>query len=173
LALKTYAPSPSSTTGSVSTSYSSRISPTISSSRSSSVTRPAVPPYSSTTIASCLLALELLEQLGHPLGLGHEGRGPDQATARPPASSPLGHELDQILHEDDAEDVVEVVRIHGDPRILLLTEERQQLVERRVAADRDDVRPRRHDLADERVAEVHDRLQQAPAVPFDDALVVA
>ena len=34
-----------------STSYSSVISPTISSSRSSIVTRPAVPPYSSTTIA--------------------------------------------------------------------------------------------------------------------------
>jgi hypothetical protein len=36
-----------------STSSSSRISPTISSSRSSMVTRPAVPPYSSTTIAIC------------------------------------------------------------------------------------------------------------------------
>ena len=35
----------------LSTSYSSRISPTISSSRSSMVTRPAVPPYSSTTMA--------------------------------------------------------------------------------------------------------------------------
>ena len=46
-------PWPSSTIGSVSTSYSSRISPTISSSRSSRVTRPAVPPYSSTTMAIC------------------------------------------------------------------------------------------------------------------------
>jgi hypothetical protein len=44
-------PFPSSTTGSASTSYSSRISPTISSRRSSSVTSPAVPPYSSTTMA--------------------------------------------------------------------------------------------------------------------------
>ena len=34
-------------------SYSSRISPTISSSRSSIVTRPAVPPYSSSTTAMC------------------------------------------------------------------------------------------------------------------------
>src|SRR5438093_229237 len=53
--LKTNVPSPSSTTVSLSTSYSSRISPTISSSRSSTVTSPAVPPYSSTTIASCAL----------------------------------------------------------------------------------------------------------------------
>ncbi len=49
-------PSPSSTIGSDSSSYSSRISPTISSIRSSIVTRPAVPPYSSTTMAlwTCL-----------------------------------------------------------------------------------------------------------------------
>ena len=53
LALNTNDPLPSSMTGSVSTSYSSRISPTISSRRSSSVTSPAVPPYSSTTIAIC------------------------------------------------------------------------------------------------------------------------
>ena len=37
-------------------SYSSRISPTISSSRSSIVTTPAVPPYSSSTIAMCSLS---------------------------------------------------------------------------------------------------------------------
>src|SRR3989338_7269679 len=39
--------------GSDSPSSPSRISPTISSSRSSAVTMPAVPPYSSTTIAHC------------------------------------------------------------------------------------------------------------------------
>ena len=54
LPLNTNRPPPSSTIGSDSTSYSSRISPTISSSRSSIVTRPAVPPYSSTTIAICV-----------------------------------------------------------------------------------------------------------------------
>src|SRR5688572_18067 len=40
--------------GASSTSYSSRISPTISSRMSSMVTSPAVPPYSSTTIAMCV-----------------------------------------------------------------------------------------------------------------------
>ena len=79
LPLNTNEPLPSSTIGSISTSYSSRISPTISSSRSSIVTRPAVPPYSSTTIAHLhLLALELLQQLRHALGLRHERRRPQQ-----------------------------------------------------------------------------------------------
>src|SRR5260370_890490 len=41
-------------------SYSSRISPTISSSRSSSVTRPAVPPYSSTTICKWTFLVRML-----------------------------------------------------------------------------------------------------------------
>ena len=80
LPLNTKRPLPSSTIGSDSTSYSSRISPTISSSRSSIVTRPAVPPYSSTTIAHLrLLALELLQQLGHALGL--RARRPPAAAA--------------------------------------------------------------------------------------------
>ena len=54
LALKTQVSSGSATIGSASTSYSSRISPTSSSTRSSTVTSPAVPPYSSTTSAVCL-----------------------------------------------------------------------------------------------------------------------
>ncbi len=46
-------PGPSSTTSSTRASYSSAISPTSSSMRSSSVTRPAIPPYSSTTRHTC------------------------------------------------------------------------------------------------------------------------
>ena len=47
-------PSPRSSTPGASRSYSSAISPTISSMMSSIVTRPAVPPYSSTTTAKWL-----------------------------------------------------------------------------------------------------------------------
>ncbi|KIX78661.1 hypothetical protein SF12_07930 [Streptomyces sp. MBRL 601] len=47
-------PSPSSSTGGSSRSYSSVISPTISSRMSSMVTIPAVPPYSSMTTATWL-----------------------------------------------------------------------------------------------------------------------
>ena len=41
------------------------------------------------------------------------------------------------------------------------------------ALDRDDVGPRRHDLAHERVAEVDDRLQQPALVPLDQPLLFA
>src|SRR5215831_15188776 len=78
LPLKTYRPWPSSTTCSISTSYSSLISPTISSRRSSTVTRPAVPPYSSTTMAMGLPALHLLEQLRYSLALRDEIGRPHQ-----------------------------------------------------------------------------------------------
>ena len=55
-----------------STSYSSVISPTISSRMSSIVTSPAVPPYSSTTIARCVAGrLHLAQQLVDRLGVGH------------------------------------------------------------------------------------------------------
>ena len=61
----------------------------------------------------------------------------------------------------------------GNARVFLLPEQRAQLVKRRVGANRDHVGTRRHDLADERVAEVHDRLQQPPLVAFDQALFFA
>ena len=134
LPLNTNRPLPSSTIGSDSTSYSSRISPTISSSRSSIVTRPAVPPYSSTTIAHLrLLALELLQQLGHPLGLGHDDRRPQQRRDRPRVV--VAAQRDQILHEHEAGDVVEAVLVDRKPRVLLLAEQRAQVADRRRLAD--------------------------------------
>ncbi len=51
-AVTRYRPSPRSSTGGSSRSYSSVISPTISSRMSSIVTMPAVPPYSSMTTAT-------------------------------------------------------------------------------------------------------------------------
>ena len=72
-------PSGRRSTPGASTSYSSVISPTISSSRSSSVTSPDVPPYSSITIAmwNCL-RLHLAQELGDALLLGHEHRRPQR-----------------------------------------------------------------------------------------------
>ena len=45
-------------------------------------------------------------------------------------------------------------------RILLLAEQRAKIVERRVGRNRDDVGPRCHDLAHQRVAEIDDRFQK-------------
>ena len=71
--------------GSASTSYSSLISPTISSTMSSTETRPAVPPYSSMTTAKVMRrGLELLQQLRDLLRLRHQedGRAPAAAAGR-------------------------------------------------------------------------------------------
>ena len=56
-----------------------------------------------------LLALELLQQLGHALGLGHERRRPDEPRDRTAAVGVRLGVQDQVLDEDDAEDVVEVL----------------------------------------------------------------
>ena len=89
-------------------------------------------------------------------------------------SSDVGSvDLQQVLDADDAEDVVEVLLVDGEPRVLLIAEERAQLRDGRVRLDRDHVGARRHDLARERVAEIDDRLQQAPLVPLDQPLLLA
>ena len=75
----------------------------------------------------------------------------------------IGH-LNQVLHDDEADDVVEVLGEDRQARILLLLHELPQVVDRRVRADRDDVGPRRHHLAHQRLAEVHDRSQQPALV---------
>ena len=63
----------------VGTSCSSSIGPTSCSSRSSSVTRPATPPYSSSTMAIWVrLPAEVFEQLEGVLGLGNAEGRPDQ-----------------------------------------------------------------------------------------------
>ncbi len=60
-------------------SYSSRMSPTTSSTRSSSVTMPAVPPYSSTTIARCSsLATHLRQRGEHVLAVGQHLDRPER-----------------------------------------------------------------------------------------------
>src|SRR5262245_37313008 len=107
-----------------------------------------------------LLPLELLEELGHALALGHHHDRPGQVGD---SALVVGvADRDEILHEDEAGDVVEVLAIHGKARVLLLAEERAQIADGRLVPDRDDVGARRHHLADQRVPEVDDALEQLP-----------
>ena len=78
-----------------------------------------------------LLPLELLEELGDALGLRHEG---GRAHQRGERRRRAGREVDQVLHEDDAEDVVQVLLVDGETGVLLLAEPRAQLIERGVGA---------------------------------------
>ena len=66
----------------------------------------------------------------------------------------------QILHEHETQNVVQVVLVHGDSRILLLGKERPEFGHGRFVPECDDVWPRGHDLAHQRAPEVDDRLQQ-------------
>ena len=165
LPLKTKMPRPSSTIGSTSTSYSSRISPTISSSRSSSVTSPAVPPYSSTTMALCTrLRWNSSSSSGTRLVSGTKWAGRISArNGRPGASSGC---RTRSLTNDEAEDVVERAVVDRHARVLLLAERADAArSSEALDLDGDDVGTRRHDLADHRLAEVDERAQQRPRRP--------
>ena len=109
--------------------------------------------------------LHLLQQLRHALALGHEMRRAHQRRHRRLRARRQRHE---ILHEHDADDVVEVVAIDRHARVLLLAEQRAQILQRGIGADGDDVGPRRHHLADEGLGEVDDRLQQLAAFLLGD-----
>ena len=98
-----------STTGS-STSYSSVISPTISSSRSSIVTSPAVPPYSSTTIAMWNFSVCISRSSSatrFDSGTKCAGRRLWRTGSEP---SPAAAARDEVLQEHEPDDVVESCR---------------------------------------------------------------
>ncbi len=166
-------PWPSSTMRSTSTSYSSRISPTISSSRSSTVTSPAVPPYSSTTIAICSrLRWNSFSRSGTRLVSGTKCAGRMNGAIGPVSAGARPQLLQQVLDEQDADDVVERLVEDRQARVLLLAEQRQQLLDGRGVVDRDDVGPRRHDLAHHRLAEVGEVAQQLARLAFLHRLVL-
>ena len=110
-------PSSCSISGS-SSSYSSRISPTISSRMSSIVTSPAVPPYSSMTIAMCVrLALKSRSCWSMRLRVGMNSAG--RTSVGQPARLFVGDDDgQQILRVENADDVVERVVEHRKARVL-------------------------------------------------------
>ena len=118
-----------------------------------------------------LPALEFLQQLRHALGFGHEHRRTHEPRNGLAAGVRLGQH-DQVLDEHDALDVVEVLLEDGNARVFLLAEERAQLPNRRFGRDGDDVRTRRHDLADQRAAEIDDGLQQGALLLLDEVLLL-
>ena len=114
-----------------SSSYSSWISPTISSSRSSIVTRPAVPPYSSSTIAMWTLRRwnswsrsSTLIDSGTNTGVRRiersDGRSVDRAL----------QERQQVLGVQDADDLVDRLLVDRDPAVALLDDRVDGLLHR-------------------------------------------
>ena len=163
-------PASCSTCGS-STSYSSVISPTISSSRSSIVTSPAVPPYSSMTIAMWNFSVCISRSSSatrFDSGTKCAGRSICRTGSLP---SPLPLRVDEVLQEHEADDVVGRLVVRGEPRLARRDRDADRLVDRRVGVDRDHVGPRHHHLAHDRVAELEDRVDELALLGLDRRLL--
>ena len=162
------------TSGTSSASYSSVISPTISSRMSSIVTTPAVPPYSSTTIAMWLrvrcisLSSSSMRLLS---GTYTAGRMTAVSTAAAVVRSGLCFALGphQVLEVGDADDVVDVLPQHRQPRVAAAQGQPQHLVDGGVALHPHHVRAGHHHLADERVAQLEHRVDHLALGLVDDA----
>ena len=125
------------------------------------VTRPAVPPYSSLTIAMCVrLAWKSRSwtSIGFEIGMND---------ARPHERLPAVHRLvvvddegQQILGVQDARDVVERLLEHGEARVLGAAHAIHHLAPARRQLDPDDVHARHHHLAHHRIGEREHAVQQ-------------
>src|SRR6185295_13871124 len=109
-------------------SYSSSMSPTICSSTSSIVTRPATPPYSSITMAMWLRL----------------ARNSRSSTLRRFASGVVAQ---QVLREQDADHVVAVLVDHREARVRGGDDLRNERLDRLVDVDEVDLGARHHDIA--------------------------
>ena len=114
--------------------------------------------------------LELAQEVRDGHGLGDEGDGPDEGLDGLELVLVVGV-LEDVLGHDDPLHVVEPVLVDGDPRVLLLDDEVLEIVDGRVLADADHVEPGRHDLPDDRVAELDDAPEQLVLALVDDALL--
>ena len=146
----------------VSTSYSSAISPTISSSRSSRVTSPDVPPYSSITIAmwNCLVRISRSSSATRFCsGTKIAGRTATRTSCAPFAGPGPAHEILQVHEADDV--VGRPLLADRQPREAPLDGPLDGVLDGVVGVDRDHVGARQHHLAHDGVAELEDRVDQA------------
>ena len=134
-------------------SCSSSSSPTISSTRSSMVTRPSVPPNSSTTTAIRLRVTRISSSRSSTrIEGGTTSRGRMTCSTREALA--VAPERQQVLDVDDAQHVVEIARgrrpaASGSAACIVLTTSRSELV----ASHALDVGARHHDVVDPQLAE--------------------
>ncbi len=120
-----------------------------------------------------LPALELVEQVVDRHRLGHEDR---RAQERPEGGPGRGVGLQvrqEVLGVEDADDLVDRLLVDRDPRVALLDDEVDRLLERRVRPDPGDRDARDHDLVDAPLAELDDRVDHLLLLGLEDALLAA
>ena len=154
--------------GSPPRSNSSRRSPTRAARRSLTVSTPATPPYSSTTTAKARRSRRMSastsrtrRRLGHQDRAGGAGArcragtglsGSTLADAVAAVDLPTGAE--EVVHEEDADQVVEVVVVDGEAAVPDVRDRPGHVDGMDGDGETHHVDPRGHDLAHRRVAEV-------------------
>ncbi len=116
-----------------------------------------------------LFTLHLAEELVDLLGLGDEGGGALQLGNRPVGGFGVG-DLEQVVGEDDAGDVVEIAAVDGNTGEDVLFEGGGELLQSEAAVDGVDLGARGHDLADDLVAELDDGANELAIALLEDAL---
>ena len=151
-------------------SNSSSISPTISSSTSSIVSRPAVWPNSSMTMAMWLrLVRKSRSRSFSALRLGHEER---RAQQRAQVQVGRALQLQQVLGHQDADDVVALLLEHRKARVAGADDDVEHLVVRRVDVEQVHVAARDHHVAGGHVGHPDDALEHHPRLGLDQLLVL-
>ena len=137
------------------------------------VTRPAVPPYSSSTIAMCTLRRWRLWSRSSTLI--DSGTNSGARTSRPMGGGwSVALEVgQQVLGVQDAHDVVDAVLVDRDARVAALHDGVHDLVERRGHRQRHDVDARHHHLVDAALAELQHGADHLLLLGLDDALLAA
>ena len=132
---------------------------------SSRVTSPAVPPYSSTTMAMwkrsrCISRSSSATRLVS--GTKWAGRA---SSATVPLLVPVALGPHEVLGVDDADDVVDALAAGGDAAVAVEDDDLHGVGHPEVGGDRDHVGAGHHDLAHDGVAQLDHRLDERAAPP--------
>ena len=106
-----------------------------------------------------VVLLEVAQEVVDHLGLGHEVGRTDETL--PAKALGLGEMGQQVLDIEDATDVVLVVLIDGDARIVVVNDTLEHVLVAAVDWEIDDILARGHDLLGRFVAEADDALEHA------------
>ena len=119
-----------------------------------------------------LFALHLAQQLVAALGFRNkDGRALDAGDGA--GAGFLVGDLQQVVGEGDAGDVVERAGVDGDAGEVVLAQLLEELLERDGAGNGEDGGARRHHLADQLVAELDGGADQFAVALFEDSLFFA
>ena len=114
------------------------------------------------------VAAELAQQVVQRLGLGHEHGGAQQ---RPDVQLGRALQLEQVLGQQDADDVLAVALDHRKARVRRVDDDVQDLVIRRIDVDQVHARRGHHHVAGRKLGHADDALEHHARVGPDDVVV--